>query len=251
MRTCILVPILAVLLAGCTESTKKAYRWEVHDMNRPQPAVITPGETLGQPPSNAIVLFDGSNTDMLQMHDGTPVRWKIENGYMEVIPESGPVLTKHNYGDCQLHLEWCNPATEGKDQFHGNSGIFFMSRYEVQILDSYQNPTYPDGQAAAIYGQYPPMFNVTKPTGQWQVYDIVFRRPHFDADGNLVRPGRFTVFHNGLIVQDSVEIQGATAHKQRAQYQAHPDALPIMIQDHLNPVRFRNIWIVPLPEQNP
>lgn len=238
-----------ILFAGCGQEKGQSYRWGVHDLNRPQPPVVVPGDKPGQPPSNAVVLFDGDDTEMLQMHDGSPVKWKMENGYLEAVPKSGSLMTRHNFGDCQLHIEWCNPSDEGKGQFHGNSGVFLMNQYEVQILDSYNNTTYPDGQAAAIYGQYPPMFNAMKPTGQWQVYDIVFRRPRFNDRGEVVEPARVTVFHNGIVVQESAELAGATANKQRAKYTPHPDAMPIMLQDHHNPVRFRNIWVVQLPER--
>ena len=168
----------------------------------------------------------------------------MQNGVAEVVPGTGGIQTKQSFGDVQLHVEWAAPSeVEGEGQERGNSGVFLMGRYEVQVLDSYNNTTYADGQAAALYGQYPPLVNASRPPGEWQTYDIIFRRPHFDANGNMVKPARVTVFHNGVLVQDNVELTGATAHYDRPPYEAHPDALPIQLQDHSDLVRFRNIWL--------
>jgi hypothetical protein len=154
------------------------------------------------------------------------------------------------FGDVQLHIEWATPSpARGSGQARGNSGVFLMGRYEVQVLDSYQNRTYPDGQAAAIYGQYPPLVNASRPPGEWQTYDIVFRRPRFDANGALVSPARMTVFHNGVLVQDDVELTGPSGHQSRPPYERHADRLPIRLQDHGDPVRFRYIWVRELPER--
>lgn len=229
-------------------------KWEIHDENRPQPRVIAPAtastqDLPGKPPSDAIVLFDGKDLSQWQREDGTPAVWKVENGYMEVVAKGGAIATKRGFGDCQLHVEWATPAPgKGEGQHRGNSGLFLMDKYEVQVLDSYENKTYPDGQAASIYGQHPPMVNASRPPGQWQTYDIVFRRPRFDASGKLLAPARVTVIHNGVLVQDCVEPSGPTGHKQRPPYTAHADRLPIELQDHGDPVRFRNIWIRELPE---
>jgi hypothetical protein len=153
------------------------------------------------------------------------------------------------YGDCQLHIEWASPSPAvGEDQDRGNSGVFFHGQYEVQVLDSYQSATYPDGQAGALYGQYPPLVNASRAPGQWQSYDIVFRGPRFDPGGKLLRPARVTVFHNGVLVQENVELTGPTAHKTRPPYKAHPVKGPIALQDHSHPVRFRNIWLRELPD---
>lgn len=238
---CALGAAMWVCGAGC-QPAQKGYA--VHDMSRPQPPVVMPAEQIGLPPSDAIVLFDGAD-----LSAWTGGAWKVENGYMEVVPKSGNLSTKEAFGSCQLHLEWATPTViEGNGQNRGNSGVFLMNHYEVQILDSYQNITYPDGQAAAIYGQYPPLVNASRAPGQWQTYDIIFRRPIFDQRGKLVRPARITVLHNGVLVQDNVEIQGAAAHKQRAVYRPHPDKLPLTLQDHHNAVRFRNIWLRPLAD---
>lgn len=221
--------------------------WDVHDPDRPNPPVVEPGPAPDgpvPPPADATVLFDGSDLSAWTHTDGSPVQWTVENGYMEVVPGTGGIQTQEGFGDVQLHVEWAAPSeVEGEGQERGNSGVFLMGRYEVQVLDSYENPTYADGQAAALYGQYPPLVNASRPPGTWQTYDIIFRRPHFDANGQVVRPARFTVFHNGVLVQDHVELTGATAHYERPPYEAHPDRLPIHLQDHSDLVRFRNIWL--------
>lgn len=249
-RTLCCFLVLCTLLLVMPAQAQQPVIWDIHDMERPRPEVVTPGTspTMGmQPPADAVVLFDGTGLDAWETHDGNPAGWKIEDGYMEVVAGTGSIRTKEAFGDVQLHLEWASPAVvEGEGQGRGNSGVFFMGRYEVQVLDSYQNDTYPDGQAAALYGQYPPLVNATRPPGAWQTYDIIFRRPHFDAEGNLIKPARVTVFHNGIVVQDNRELLGPTSHKQRTPYQMHPGALPFGLQDHGNPVRFRNIWIRPL-----
>jgi hypothetical protein len=164
---------------------------------------------------------------------------------LEVVPRTGGIQTAQSFGDVQLHIEWAAPAEiRGEGQGRGNSGVFFGGgRYEVQVLDSYDNRTYADGQAAALYGQYPPMVNASRPPGEWQTYDIVFRGPRFDAQGNVTRPARVTVFHNGVLVQDNTELAGPTTHQARPPYQAHPERLPISLQDHGDLVRFRNIWV--------
>ena len=169
---------------------------------------------------------------------------------MEMVKKTGAIRTKKKFGSCQLHVEWASPEeVTGDSQGRGNSGVFLMEFYEVQVLDNYRNITYADGMAAAVYGQYPPLVNACRPPGEWQTYDIVFHRPRFDADGGLLRPAFMTVFHNGILVQDRVELTGPTAWKQRPPYKAHADRLPISLQDHGNPVRFRNIWIRELAER--
>lgn len=223
---------------------EKQYEWEVHDMNRPRPEVIQPGDGPGDPPSDAIVLFDGSDlSEWVRAKDGQPAKWKVENSYMEVVKEGGDIQTKRQFGDIQLHVEWATPVeVKGDSQGRGNSGVFLMGRYEVQVLDSYNNPTYADGQAASLYGQKPPLVNVCRAPGEWQVYDIIFHRPKF-KDGKVEKPATVTVLQNGVLVQDHWEIQGITFHKKRAAYEPHGDKLPLKLQDHGNPMRFRNIWV--------
>lgn len=248
MKTKALVFGTCVMLLAIASgySTTQKHRWAVHDKNRPQPKVVAPGKQPGQPPSDAIILFDGSDlSQWVSTKDNGTAQWKVENGYMEVVKKSGSLRTKHSFGDCQLHIEWAIPAVvKGEGQHRGNSGIYLMGRYEVQVLESYNNTTYPDGQAAAIYGQNPPMVNVCRPPGQWQSYDIIFRRPDFKS----LTPATITVLHNGVLVQDHWVLEGTTAHKKRAKYAEHEGKLPLTLQNHGDPVRYRNIWIRELPE---
>jgi hypothetical protein len=235
-------------------SPGEAIQWRIHDRNRPQPIVITPGEAstqdqAGKPPSDAIILFDGKDLSGWESVNGGPAPWKVEDGYFEVVPHTRDIRTKQAFGDCQLHVEWATPdPPTGQDQGRGNSGVFLMSLYELQVLDSYQSETYPDGQAAAIYGQYPPLVNACRPSGQWQTYDIIFHGPRFNQAGKLLRPAFETVLQNGVLVQDHVALTGPTSHGERPPYQPRPAKLPLELQDHGNPVRFRNIWIRELAE---
>jgi hypothetical protein len=209
----------------------------------PMPKVIDPGPA-GGPPSDAIVLFDGK--DLSKWAGGNC--WIVENGYAVANRQS--IRTKQSFGDCQLHVEWAAPEkVSGSGQGRGNSGVILMTLYEVQVLDSYQNDTYYDGQCASIYKQHPPLVNACRKPGQWQTYDIIFKSPRFDAKGKLAKPGYVTVLHNGVLVQDHFELQGDTSYVCAPRYQAHPAKMPLELQYHLNPVRFRNIWIRELPEE--
>jgi hypothetical protein len=222
--------------------------WKAHDPARPKPAIVAPGATPGAPPSDAVVLFDGTSLSAWSAADGSPAQWKLADGAMETAPGAGAIATRRAFGDAQLHLEFATPATvSGSGQGRGNSGVIFMGLYEVQVLDSYGNETYADGQAAAIYGQYPPMVNASRGPGEWQSYDVVFRRPRFSATGTLVSPARMTVFHNGVLVQDNMELWGPTRWLEHGPYERHADSLPLVLQDHANPVRYRNVWVRPLP----
>jgi hypothetical protein len=224
--------------------------WLDHDRDRPLPPVITPAtastqEQAGQPPSDATVLFSGKDLSQWASMDGSPTKWIARDGYMECVKGSGYVRTLQNFGDCQLHIEWATPTPgEGEGQGRGNSGVFLgLDRYEVQVLDSFENKTYADGSAGAVYGQYPPLVNACRPPGQWQTYDIVYTAPRFDAEGKVRSPVRLTVFHNGVLIQNQVELTGPTSWLERAPYHMHPEKQPICLQDHGNPVRFRNIWV--------
>lgn len=218
-------------------------KWRVHDKMRPVPAAVMPGKAstqqkVGSAPSDAIVLFDGSSLDAFS---GGP--WTLEDGVMTVNGK-GDMSSKQAFGDVQLHMEWRTPEEPDREsQGKGNSGVFLMGRYEVQILNSYQNRTYADGQAAALYGQKPPDANVTLPAGKWNSYDIVFRAPRFSDSGELQSPATVTVLHNGVLVQNNVKLLGATSHRAVASYKAHDSKLPLKIQDHGNPISFRNIWV--------
>ena len=240
---------LLALPALALAQTQVDPKWEIHDRNRPVPVAIDPGtastqEMPGRPPSDAIVLFDGKDLSKWQHKDGSPAKWKVENGYFEVVPKTGQLYTRESFGDCQLHVEFAEPSpAKGEDQDRGNSGVFLHGLYEVQVLDSYNSKTYADGQASAIYGQFPPLVNASRPPAQWQTYDIIFHGPRFDSAGKLLRPARITAFHNGVLVQDNVELTGPTGHHQRPPYTATPEKLPLSLQDHNHPVRYRNIWI--------
>ena len=222
-------------------------RWRIHDASRPHPRIVTPGATPGAPPADAIVLFDGKDLSKWahsrsgQIFDAT---WPVKDGYFETGTGSGAIVTREKFGDVQLHLEWATPSPgRGASQDRGNSGVIFMGRYEVQVLDSYENITYADGQAAAIYGEYPPLVNAAKRPGEWQTYDVVFEAPKFN--GNMVvAPAYVTVLWNGVIVQHRRAIMGSTSATTTVhQYTPHDPELPLTLQDHSHPVRYRNIWI--------
>lgn len=226
-------------------------KWRVHDGSRSQPIVITPGtfstpDVPGKPPSDAIVLFDGKDLSKWRTEKGDAPGWKVENGYMMVMPKAGDIFTKDEFGDCQLHIEWSAPnPPKGESQGRGNSGVFFMTNFELQVLDSYQNMTYPDGQAAALYGQYPPLVNASRKPGEWQVYDVTFTAPRF-SNGKLETPAYITVMHNGVIVHNHTALLGPTSHKMIGTYTPQGPTGPLKLQDHSDPVRFRNIWVRPL-----
>ncbi len=226
--------------------------WAIHDGNRPQPKVVTPGtfstpEQAGKPPSDAIILFDGTDLSKWQTDKGEAPKWLVKDGYMQVLPGSGEIRTKDQFGDCQLHIEWAAPAkVEGDSQSRANSGIFLMGRVEIQVLDSYHNITYADGHAGAVYEVNPPAANALRPPGEFQVYDIVFRRPIY-RDGKAVDPGYVTVFVNGVLAQDHTMLEGGTGHMTRSRIGPIGDKGPLSLQDHGNPMRFRNIWYRELP----
>lgn len=217
-------------------------KWRVHDGKRPQPRIINPPEYPGGPPSDAIMLFDGSDTSKWVGSDGGPIKWKVENGYMEV-NRTGGIKTKDEFGDCQLHLEFACPAeVKGESQGRGNSGVFLMGIYEIQVLDGYDNLTYADGITAAIYGQYPPLVNACRKPGEWQAYDIFFKAHRFDGK-KLVSPAYITVMFNGVIVHLHQAALGPTGHRNLSSYdKVLPPTGPLSLQDHGDPVRYRNIW---------
>ena len=209
-----------------------------------EPSVVTPGKTNADPPSDAIVLFGGADLSRWHGQNGAPAKWTIRDGYVEVAPGSGDITTNDKFGDVQLHIEWATPAVpKGEGQERGNSGVFLMERYEVQVLDSYDNKTYYHGQAASVYKQHAPLVNASRKPGEWQAYDIVFHAPKFDEQGKVVDRARVTVLHNGVLVQNNVEIYGITYNDRPALYIAHSPQESLRLQDHGNPMRFRNIWI--------
>lgn len=227
-------------------------KWRVHDDARPRPSVVTPGgkfSDMAPPPSDATVLFDGTDLDKwVNQKTGGKPGWKVENGYMEVAPRSGTIATKDKFGDFQLHIEFAAPEkVEGHSQGRGNSGVIIYGKYEVQVLDSYKNKSYADGQAGAMYGQYPPLFNASRKPGAWQTYDIIFETARWDKDGRLSKKTSVTVIHNGVVLHNRKEYIGAVSHRRVGSYNnPHPPEGPIVLQDHGNPTRFRNIWIRPL-----
>ena len=209
------------------------------------PPIVTPGRTDADPPSDAIVLFNGKDLSHWRSEDGSgPANWIVRDGYVEVKPGAGGISTAEKFGDVQLHIEWATPSVvKGEGQERGNSGVFLMGRYEVQVLDSYQNETYYHGQAGAVYKQYPPLVNASRKPGEWQSYDIIFHAPRFDEMGKVVDRARFTVFHNGVLIQNNVEVYGLTYHDQAPVYIPHAPQESLALQDHGNPIRYRNIWI--------
>jgi hypothetical protein len=237
--------VLGLLAAASLKQDAK--QWAIHDPNRPQPAVVTPGTsscgvTAGTAPSDAIDLFSGSSLDAWRSGTG-PAKWTVDHGILHVNPRSGDIQTAENFENVQLHIEWMIPANrETKGQGGGNSGVYFMNQYEIQILNAFENTTYADGTAASFYGQHPPLVNPCRPKGEWNVYDIVFHAPQWDEDGNLVAPAHATVLFNGVLVQDHQDFWGSTAHARRATYGNAHGPGPIRIQDHGDPIMFRNIW---------
>jgi len=249
-----------VVLAGCAATQEKAEdqgplrqyvatdtgRWLIHDVNRPAPPVVTPGKV----PGDAVLLFGGTDPNLSKWSamDGKESKWIVRDGYMESVKGAGYIRSRQEFGSCQLHVEFATPSTvRGSSQGRGNSGVFLMGEYEVQVLDSYENHTYPDGQCAALYGRNVPLVNACAKPGEWQSYDIIFHRPIF-ANGKVVKRAKatFTVLHNGILVHDHVELEGGTGWKGPhaiSDYRPHGDTGPISLQDHGNPVRYRNIWV--------
>jgi hypothetical protein len=221
-------------------------KWRVHDADRPAPTVTTPAAMPGGAPSDAIILFDGKSTDAWRSERGA---WIVADGALSVPSRASGeresnLISKRNFGDVQLHLEFRSPTPPaGTSQDRGNSGIWFMRRYEVQILDGYQNPTYADGTVGAVYGWKPPLVNAARRPGEWQSYDIIFERPRFGSGGKLVRPAYVTAFLNGVLVQNHQAMLGATVYREVASYSPHVSAEPLQLQDHGSPVSYRNIWV--------
>lgn len=238
---------------GYADTPKLPSGWRVHDIDRPQPDVVAPAASTGGAPSDAIVLFDGTdlsswtgtrqdNPKKKKYNPQGEALWKVENGYMECTP-TGDLHTRKAFGDCQLHVEWRTEVPpKGDSQSRGNSGVFLMGKYEIQVLDCYNNRTYADGSAGCVYGQTPPMVNACRKPGEWQVYDIVFQAPRFDGE-KLASPAYVTVFLNGVLVQHKTKVLGPTSHKKLPVYKPHAARLPLKLQDHNNATRFRNIWI--------
>lgn len=247
--------LIAAAVSVSTQQPKIGYddtpmqpngKWHIHDGARPQPKMVTPGAGPGGAPADATVLLGGgADAGAWQMADGKPVTWPMKDGVLQ--SAKGMIETKAQFTDFQLHVEFATPKeVKGDGQGRGNSGVFLLGVFEVQVLDSYQNPTYPDGQAAAMYGQYPPLVNASRPPGDWQTYDILFTAPRFTASGTLDKPAVVTVIHNGIVVHNATPFLGPTEHKIIGKYTPASAKGPIRLQDHGNPVHFRNIWIRPI-----
>ena len=266
IRYLVLPPLLVATFALAVDFDKPApigysdtpvipgTKWKVHDIDRPAPPVVQPGAKTGDAPSDAIVLFNGKDTSQLYSRRKDdpkkyPCAWKIDNG--ELVVDGGDSWTHQEFSSCQLHLEWrSSEGQRGNSQQKGNGGVFFMNRYESQILDSYRNPSYADGITGAVYGQTPPLVNAVRKPGEWQTYDIVFTAPKL-KNGKVVEPARITTFVNGVCVQNGTAIMGPTMHKKTTDYRGEfPEKAPFRFQDHKNepPVRMRNIWVRPLPD---
>ncbi len=245
MRIRFFLPVALTALAA----TVPAIKWKTGDRSRPLPPMVTPGapgtaEHAGTAPSDAVQLFNGRDLSAWQQHNGKPIAWKLGDGYFEVAPGTGDIVTKQSFGDCQLHVEWATPSQpHGTDQEPGNSGVYLQSLYEIQVLESNRNKTYPDGQAGAIYCQYPPLVNPARPPGEWQTYDIVFHGARFSSDAKLLEPASVTLLFNGVLAQDHAIPTGPTDYMKRPPYKPGPAKLPLLLQDHGQPVRYRNIWI--------
>ncbi|MCX6620273.1 MAG: DUF1080 domain-containing protein, partial [Acidobacteria bacterium] len=221
-------------------------KWKVHDIDRPRPRMVTPGVKPGDPPSDAIVLFNGKDlSHWMSRKKGvlSAPGWTLGKGYVECTGKGGDLVSKEKFGDAQFHIEWAAPVKiEGTSQWRGNSGILLMERYEIQVLDSWDNPSYADGQAGSIYGQWPPLVNPVRRPGEWQSYDIAFEAPKFNGD-QVVKRANVTVFLNGILLHNRKEIIGAMAHRQVGVYKAHAGEESLGLQDHDTPVRYRNIWV--------
>jgi hypothetical protein len=221
-------------------------KWRVHDVNRPAPPLVTPGATPGAPPSDAVVLFDGKDLSKWAQRgpngENVDSKWQVRDGYFETGAKTGSMFTRDSFGDVQLHIEWATPSVvSGTSQGRGNSGVILMGRYEVQVLDMYNNRTYADGGAGSLYGQWPPFVSAPRPPGEWQAYDIIFEAPKFEGD-KLVKPAFATVLWNGVLAQHRQELLGGTVNRQAPRYTPHAAELPLTLQDHSNPVRYRNVW---------
>lgn len=237
-------------LAAEEPAAVPAKRWKQHSMTQPKPPAVT-GQGIAGPaavPADAVVLFDGKDLSRWVSGGGEPAAWTVHDGFFEVNSEAGSIQTRESFGDVQMHLEWASPSpAAGAGQDRGNSGVFLMGRYEIQILDTFRADTYADGYPGAVYGQAPPLFNATLPPGEWQTFDIVFRGPRFSADEKLLDAAHVTVIHNGVAVQNNEPILGPTSWLNFLAYQPHAHEAPIRLQDHGQPVRFRNIWVRRLP----
>ncbi len=236
--------IFILLLSGIAQAQDPNNHAPVTEVWTPQLRVVTAGETTAPPPSDAIVLFDGKNTSAWVGPDGGPIKWNVANGVLTIAPGTGIIRTKAGFGDCQLHIEWRTPVdAKGNGQWRGNSGILLMGKYELQVLDSYKNPTYINGQAGSMYKQLIPLVNASRKPGEWQSFDVVFMAPVFNKDSTVKRPANITILHNGVLIQNHGTLFGTTEYIGIGSYRKHEEKEPLLLQDHGSMVSFRNIWI--------
>ena len=242
--SCIAIILFINITCLAQQSEEPEMKPEETEIWEPEPAVVTPGMSTNSAPSDAIVLFDGSDLSQWVDKDGNAPGWEVMDGAVTVVKGTELIKTKAGFGNVQLHIEWMTPSeVVGNSQDRGNSGIFLQGLYELQVLDSYNNRTYSNGQAGSIYKQHIPLVNASRAPGEWQAYDIIYRAPVFNNKGDLTKPASITVLHNGVLVQDNVVLRGPTGYIGIPQYKAHAAKLPLMLQDHSNPVSYRNIWI--------
>lgn len=245
MKTLCHAVVLLALVCSCAVALAETPKGDpkLTESWEPVPAVVTPGVGTA-PPSDAVVLFDGTSLAEWETERGGVAEWVLADGAMTVANGKGAIRTKRSFGDCQLHVEWRTPAeVKGEGQGRGNSGIFLQSRYEVQVLDSFENRTYSNGQAGSVYKQHIPLVNACRPPGAWQTYDIVFRAPRFAADGALLEPATITALQSGVLILDHVVLKGGTTYIGQPRYEKHGETEPILLQDHGNPVSYRNVWV--------
>lgn len=249
LRTSVAAALTALALSSAASpvtAQDAGRKWKVHDLQRPTPRKVTPAAQVGAAPGDAVVLFDGRSLDGWTSRDGSPAKWVMREGYMQTVPGAGPIVSKQRFGDVQAHVEWATPSPGvGKGQDRGNSGVYFMGLYEIQVLDSYENETYVNGQAGSIYKQRIPLVNANRKPGEWQAFDIVWTAPTWKADGTLGSPAYVTAFHNGVLIHDHVALDGETVFIGKPSYKPY-DRAPIMLQSHgdpSEPISFRNIWL--------
>jgi hypothetical protein len=244
MRYFHLLFLLFVSTVAFTQSQpRESLDPRVTEVWEPKPPKVTPGKTAGDAPSDALILFDGKDLNEWTSLNGSAAKWDVKEGAMTVVKGTGDIKTKRTFGDLQLHIEWRAPSViEGEGQGRGNSGIFLQERYELQVLDSYESVTYANGQAGSIYKQHSPLVNATRPPGEWQSYDVIYTAPRFSDNGRVISPARITVLHNGVLIQNNIAIWGPSEFKGLPVYQSHGKA-GIKLQDHGNPVSYRNIWV--------
>lgn len=239
---CLLLGLIAMPLAAQVQN-RESLDPKVTEVWEPKAKKITPGAMAGDAPSDAVVLFSGKDLNEWTSLDGSPAKWEVKDGSFTVVKGTGDIKTKKVFGDIQLHIEWRSPAVvESEGQGRGNSGIFLQERYELQVLDSYESQTYRNGQAGSIYKQHGPLVNATRKPGEWQAYDVIYNAPRFNESGEVIIPAYITVLHNGIVIQNHSEIRGPTEYKGLPVYIAHGKA-SLKLQDHGNPVSYRNVWV--------